>query len=119
MHKTARIARLSQLTDMVLDAKLAQLNKAAAQCQKTKQQIENLTGSAPEIGAGVGISDAITALNYQNWAEKRRVELGQILALQSAFRLDARDAAYFAFGRSRGMQIMAARVVASGASNKD
>lgn len=108
MKRQQDLARLRRITDMVLDAKLAELRAANLQRRRTQTQIDLLAaGFGP---SGADIADALAALQYQKWAEARRSELGQVLARQTAVCLDARDAATLAYGKSRGLDDVAQRL---------
>lgn len=106
MSKSQQLAQLQQLTDMILDHRLGAVRAAARLREDTLRKIEALR-APPAIledsGDTGGISGAIAALNYQSWAEARRIELRQVLATQTAAWLDAKDAAQHAFGKSQSL----------------
>lgn len=110
MKKRKEIARLRSLTDMVLQAQLAQLNGAIAARQKTQDQIAGLQITGPYIAGQEGIAHALAQLQYQHWAERRRCELNVVLARQTAQYLEARARAQLAFGKTQGLDMLAARV---------
>jgi hypothetical protein len=125
MSKLHQLAQLQQLTDMVLDHRLMAVRAAARLREETLRKIAALHAPPAMIGAGDdfntgafdsagGVAGAIAALNYQSWAEARRMELRQTLASQTAAWLDAKDAAQHAFGKSQSLD--AARKKAAAAN---
>lgn len=112
MTQRRKIAQLQRLTGMVMDAELSALKKAAAQRQDTLAKIEGLRARPAVMDTETGAAGAVAALRYQFWADARRVELGQVLAQQTADWLDLRDQARRAFGRARGLDQVAAKLAA-------
>jgi hypothetical protein len=112
MSQNHKIAKLQRLTDMVLEAELSALKKAAAQRQDTLAKIEGLRAPPAVMDADTGAAAAVAALRYQSWADARRAELGQVLARQTADWLDLRDQAQRAFVRARGVDQVVAKLAA-------
>ncbi len=103
MTDAPKIAALQRITDMVFDARLAQVRTAAAHRAHTLAQLAALQPQTAQLGDGQDVGDALAALHYQAWAEARRAQLRQQLALQTAQWMDAQDAARQAFGKANAM----------------
>jgi hypothetical protein len=110
MTRQKSIAGLQRLADMVLDARLSELRKAATLRQASIEKLEGLRAPPPQLGDGQGIAEAMSALQFQSWAEVRRADISQTLAKQTANWLDARSSAAQAFGKARGFEKLALRM---------
>ena len=104
MKKAKDIARLRALSEMVLDARLANLRAKAEARQSTMDKLNGLCAPTPTLDDKAGVADAVAALNFQIWAEARRADLSQNLARQTAEWMDSRDQARLAFGQARGFE---------------
>lgn len=109
MSKKADCAKLQTLADLSADHHLMALRKAALQRDDTKRKIAALNTTFPVLGEG-GVAGALTALNYQRWAEARQIELRHVLAQQTAIWLDAQQAAMLSFGKARSLEGMRAKL---------
>jgi hypothetical protein len=98
----ADLAKLQQLSALVLDHRLAGMRAAAEAMARSRDQITALdrpldAGDLPPVMAD------LVACGYQRWADQRRVELNAVLARQTAAYLAARAEAERAFGRSQAL----------------
>ena len=99
-EKSRQLARLGTLTDLMLDARLADLRGAAAARDASLARLADLARPA----AATDLPDMAAAeveMRYQRWADQRRAEINLTLARQTAAWLDARQAATLAFGKSQ------------------
>lgn len=109
MIKSQDLTRLHQISQLLLETRLARLTIAAQARQQSEAQLASLEvppvrqDELPEVAA------QLASLNYQRWAETRRVEINLALARQTAEWIEARDAACLAFGRAQVLQTLQAR----------
>ena len=109
MKAAADLARLGQITQLMLDVKLAALHAAASKRQQSLDLLASL--NAPPPTADLSLVAAHQAnLRYQHWAEKRRAEINFVLARQTAEMLMARDAAGHAFGKDQALRGLRAKL---------
>ena len=100
MTKSQDIRNLQALSQIVLDARLADLRAAARARDQTLAHLRDLTTAQPWIEGASGMAEAQASLAYQRWADARRADLNQTLAQQTALWIEGRDAARQAFGKS-------------------
>ncbi len=109
MSKGTDIARLADLTQLVLDHRLGKLRSAVAELERSRMQIAAL--DQPSAAQDL---DAVTAekvtLTYGRWADQRRAELNLVIARQTADWIEARSEAQTAFGRVQALQGLATRL---------
>jgi len=104
--KSRQITHLRKLTDLLLDARLADLHAAAAARAESLDRLADLERPAkasdlPDIAA------AEVWMRYQRWADQRRAEINLTLARQTADWIEARQAAALAFGKSQALDGLA------------
>lgn len=103
MTKTKTLARLGQISKLVLDVKLAALQAAAHRRQQSLDLLANLDG----VVAKTDLTPVVAyqaELRYQLWAEARRAEINLVLARQTAEMLVAQDNAGQAFGKDQALR---------------
>jgi len=110
MTKAKDIARLSQITQLILDLKLADLRKAAAKRQHSLDLLESLNSAPPATDLSF-VAAHQADLRYQHWADARRAEINLLLARQTADMHLARDAAGQAFGKDQALQSVKAKLL--------
>ena len=103
-----QIARLRQLSTLILDARLMELHVAATARQVSLDRLADLDSPAgatdlPEMTA-IDVS-----LRYERWADQRRAELNLILARQTVDWIEARQTAALAFGKSEALARLSQR----------
>ncbi len=103
MTKTKDMTRLSQITGLILDLKLADLRAAAAKRQHSLDLLESLNTPSVAIDLSV-VATQQAELRYQHWADVRRAEINLLLARQTADMHVARDAAGQAFGKDQALR---------------
>lgn len=109
MSKGDALQRLGTISAVILDARLADLRRCAAEREESLAQIAGLQKPAPPASELEGAAAALADLAYQRWAEERRRELNRVLARQTAEWIDATEAARTAFGRNEAMKALAQR----------
>ena len=109
MTKAKDLARLGQISQLILDVKLAALHVAAGKRQQSLDLLANLNmPSAP--GDLSLIATHRAELQYQHWADARRAEINLLLAHQTAEMHLAHDAAGQAFGKDQALRGLQNRV---------
>jgi hypothetical protein len=101
------LARLTGLTALILEARLAALRRAAEARAESEALLAAL--NLPEAAdAGLqGAAQPLAALAYQRWADARRAEINRRIARQTAEWLEAADSARSAFGRNLALERLA------------
>jgi hypothetical protein len=109
MSRAKDIAKLEDLSRLMLDDRLSRLRMAAALVEKSRMQIAALERSAaPDDMPPIAASQI--ALRFQLWADARRGELNVVLARQTVDWLDARQDARLAFGRVEALRGVVGRL---------
>lgn len=109
MSKTKDIERLRQISQLILDVKLAALQSAARKREESLELLASLsqpcepTDLLPTVGH-------LAELRYQKWADARRAEINLALAQQTVSVHIARDAAAMAFGKNQALRGVAAKL---------
>lgn len=99
---------LAGLSQLILDRKLADLERAARACAESRERLADLT--IPPFQTDLPLPAAAqAALLYDRWAEARRAEINQTLARQTAGWIEAREAAATAFGRAEVLRKLTER----------
>lgn len=109
MTKVADMARMAELAQLVLDQRLGRLRTAAAELERSRQQIAALDLSATETDLEPVTAEKV-ALTYNRWADQRRSELNLVIARQTVDWMEARGEAQTAFGRVQALQGLATRL---------
>lgn len=110
MSPAQQMAKLSQISQLLLDSRLATLRIAARACRESEERLAGLSVADAEPGALPEIAALRAALNYQRWADVRRAEINLVLARQTAAMIEAREAAREAFGRAEAMRVLQQRL---------
>lgn len=109
MTKAKDLTRLAQITQLMLDLKLADLRSAAAK----RQHSLDLLASLNKVALASDLSPIAAhqaELRYQHWADVRRAEINLLLARQTAEMHVARDAAGQAFGKDQALRAIQAKL---------
>ena len=109
MTKAKDLARLRQISALILDVKLAALQAAAARRAQSLDLLRNLNKPTDQTDLPP-IAAHLADLRYQNWADARRAEINTLLARQTADMLVARDAAGQAFGKNDALRALQAKL---------
>lgn len=109
MSKNQKIDALQTISQIMLDAKLVELRQAAQARAQTIAHLHDLRVPNLHLNDTLGVAEAMATLAYQRWADKRRLELNQILAQQTALWLDKQDGARHAFGQADVLRAIAQR----------
>ena len=102
MTQDKSLARLGQISQLILDIRLAKLQAAAKQRQHSLDLLERLNVVPADDDLPLVIAHQ-TNMRYQQWAEARRAEINANLARQTAELLAAREDAGQAFGRNQAL----------------
>lgn len=100
-----RIARLQALSQMILDARIADVTKAARAREDSLAHLRAL--QVPAVQGDDPVLSAQVALRYQTWADGQRAAINTTLAGQTADWLEAQDRARAAFGRAQVLRKLA------------
>lgn len=109
MSRSKDLAKLEDLSRLILDDRLSRLRAAGSLVEISRMQIAALDRSAEPDDLPPFAANQI-ALRYQVWADARRSELNVVLASQTANWLDARQDARQAFGRAEALRGIAGRM---------
>jgi hypothetical protein len=108
MKDGERMAQLADLGAMILDRRLADLERAARARADSRARLAGLDLPPAETDLPP-VAAAQAGLRYQVWADARRAEINLLLARQTAEWLEAQDAARLAFGRAKALERLAGR----------
>lgn len=92
-----RIDRLRKIADLLLDARLAEVQAADRARRESLSHLADL--QVPPVADDP--ASVRVALRYEQWADARRVTINGTLARQTADWLEAQDRARVAFGRAQ------------------
>lgn len=96
-----QISALSQLTGLALEARLADLRRAAEMRDETRAAIAALSAPRPEPEGDISMAALARAdLLYDQWVDRRRAAMNLQLARQTAAWLEHHAIAATAFGRN-------------------
>lgn len=109
MTKSSDMVRMAELAQLVLDHRLGRLRSAAAELERSRQQIAalDLSATPPDLEP---VTTEKVALAYNRWADQRRSELNLVIARQTVDWMEARGEAQTAFGRVQALQGLATRL---------
>ena len=110
MSQKQQLAKLGQLSNLLLDSRLAVLQAAARAKLESEVQLAGLMSNSPVAEQVSEIAGALAALNYQRWADVRRAELNMLLARQTVTWMEARDQAREAFGKKQALGGLATKL---------
>ena len=103
-----KLRPLVDISQLMLDHKLAALTRAASAREESKARLTGL--SQPPAETDLPLAAAAQAgLLYARWAEARRAEINLTLARQTAEWIEAQDAARQAFGRADALRRLSDR----------
>lgn len=102
MTRRDQMARLEQVSRLVLDLRLADLHRTARQRQASLKMLEDMAAAPAADLPPVAAAQA--DLRYQRWVEARRAEINLTLARQTADWLEAQAAARRAFGQTQALR---------------
>lgn len=95
----SQISRLKTLTDLILDLRLGELERAARLRNESLERLCDLN-KPTEVDTS-SIAEITAHMLYERWADHRRAELNITLARQTAEWLTRQDAARRALGQSQ------------------
>lgn len=99
MNDREKLIQLQDLTRLMLDMRLMELEKAAQARQASLDHLTELARPQPPADQNPVVA-AEVALRYQNWADHRRASINLDLARQTVAWEEARRSASLAFGRN-------------------
>ncbi len=100
MHEQrAKLGQLHALAQMMLDAQLLELRAIARAREESLAHLADLNRPFPPNDLHP-VAAAEAEIRFQRWADQRRAEVNQRLAMQNVQMEEARLAAQMAFGRS-------------------
>jgi hypothetical protein len=102
MTESAKLAQIGLLGELILQARLAELERAARARQQSLDHLGELDRPIPETDLPAAVA-AEVALRYQLWADQRRSDINLALARQTLAWVEARQAAACAFGRDQAL----------------
>jgi hypothetical protein len=111
MSRFRHLARLSELSQLMLDHRLGLLRVSAEQLDQSRMQMSAVNQTAKELDLDP-VTAAQVGLSYERWADVRRAELNLVIARQTAAWLETRHDAQIAFGRLQALEGLAARLKA-------
>lgn len=106
VSKAQQLVNLRLFSQLLLDARLSSLNSAARACRQSEARLAGLTVPDAKAGTLPEIASARAALNYQRWADTRRVEINLALSRQMSALIEAQNAAREAFGRVEALNAL-------------
>jgi hypothetical protein len=98
MSEKAKLAPVLRISQLMFDAQLAELDRAAAARAQSLARLADLERAPNSMDLPFAAAERARIL-YGIWAEARRREINLVLARQTAEWLDARDRARRALGR--------------------
>lgn len=101
MKNKAHMRRLSTLTKVILDLRLAELEQSARARAETLDRLADL--NKREHANLTTIAEFNADLLYQRWADGRRAEINMVLARQTAEWLTRQDTARRALGQTQAL----------------
>lgn len=111
MSTRAELARLAVVAGLLRDHRLEELRLARQRREATQARLAALVAGKAE---GVSpVAAAQTALLYQRWVDKARVEINLQLARDTVAWLEAQTGARAAFGRAQVLENLRAKAAAS------
>lgn len=108
MSEREKLTRLAEVSQLMLDAKMLSLEKAARARQTSLDRLAELDRPVA-CGDMEPVRAAEVAMRYALWADQRRSEINSILANQTVTWVEARQEAARAFGRNQVVKKLADR----------
>jgi hypothetical protein len=112
MSQFRDMARLTELSQLMLDHRLGLLRASAEQLDQSRMQMSAINQTTPEPNLDP-VTAAQVSLGYERWADVRRAELNLVIARQTAAWLEARHEAQRTLGRVQALEALAARLTAN------
>ncbi len=107
MSEREKMARITTLSQLVLDGRLAALDRASRARQASLDHLTELNRPLRPTDLSP-IVEGEVAMRYQLWADQRRSEINLMLARQTAAWVEARQEAATAFGRNQALRTLIA-----------
>jgi hypothetical protein len=98
MSTGAKLARLQDLTRLMLDLRLMELERSARARQASLDHLADLNRPQPPADANPVVAGEV-AMRFQTWADQRRTAINLDLARQTVDWEEAKRSAALAFGR--------------------
>ena len=98
MNDHEKLARLRQVSQVLLDVRLLALDQAARARQASLDHLAELNRPVTQTDLNPIVASEV-AVRYEYWADHRRSEINLVLARQTADWFEARQNAALAFGR--------------------
>lgn len=102
MRDREKLAQITTLSQLVLDGRLATLERASRERQQSLDHLTELNRPLPLTDLPAIVAGEV-AMRYQLWADQRRAEVNLILARQTVQWVEARQEAAQAFGRNQAL----------------
>ncbi len=106
MTTQKNLKNLSQIAQLILDVKLAEVRAAAMARQDSLNLLAGLN-AASAVDLGVVVA-AKSEMLYQQWADRRRAEINIVLARQTADWMDKQQTARRSFGQAEVLRKLSA-----------
>lgn len=103
------LRRLGRLTGMMLDIRLADLQRAASLRDECATRLKGIQATTLPAEGLEGAASELAQLTYQRWVDLRREDLNRQLAQKTVDWLEAAEAARVAFGKDRALTDLALR----------
>lgn len=100
MSAREKLSRLKDITDLMLELRLMELEKIARARQANLDHLAELNRPQPPAIENPIVAGEVL-MRYENWADQRRAAINLDLARQTADLEEARRAAALAFGRNQ------------------
>lgn len=110
MKRAQEIARLQQVTQLMLDHHLSRLHAAAQGMTETETALAHLSGGFIAQDGFVGATGQLAALAHQRWADTQRRDLTQRLARQAAEVAALQAEARQAWGKCEALRALTDRL---------
>lgn len=99
-----RWSKAQTIADMIREVRLGRLSRSAQDCAETRRKIAQLDRASvddPDLSLS---AQSEIEIRHKLWSDRRRMELNELLARQTARRLLAHAEAQKAFGRSAALR---------------
>lgn len=100
MSDKAKLRRLTEISNLILETRLLTLKTVARARQNSLDRLEQINRPSATLNLPL-VAAAEVSMRYELWADQRRTEINSILARQTAEWDDARQEAARAFGRNQ------------------
>ncbi len=100
MSDKAKLRRLAEVSNLILETRLLALETAARARQNSLDRLEQINKPSAPMNLPL-VAAAEVSMRYELWADQRRSEINTVLARQTAEWDEARQEAARAFGRNQ------------------